>query len=295
MKKLTNSIFIKRSKKSHGDKYDYSKVNYIDCYTKVIIICPKHGEFEQLPRFHLEGKGCKKCGGSEKLTTEEFINKANKIHNNKYDYSKVNYINNSTKVTIICPVHGKFEQISNSHLSGKGCKKCGGTEKLTTEEFINKANKIHNNKYDYSKVKLVNVRTKIVIICPVHGIFEQTPNCHLNGNGCKKCVNSVSKLSQKWLDGLNISIREKIIKLNNKNYIVDGYNPKTNTIYEFYGDFWHGNLGKFNKNDINPINKKTYGELYKLTAEKEKLIKNAGYNLITIWESDWNLKEDNVK
>ncbi len=125
----------------------------------------------------------------KKLTRNDFINKANLIHNNKYDYSKVKYVNNSTKVCIICPEHGEFWQTPRNHLIGQGCPLCNGTFKLTNQEFIEKANKIHNNKYDYSKVKYVNNNTKVCIICPKHGEFWQTPHHHLNGHGCSKCRN----------------------------------------------------------------------------------------------------------
>ena len=125
----------------------------------------------------------------KKLTCKDFINKANLIHNNKYDYSKVEYVNNSTKVCIICPEHGEFWQTPRNHLIGQGCPLCNGTFKLTNQEFIEKANLIHNNKYDYSKVKYVNNNTKVCIICPKHGEFWQTPHHHLNGHGCSKCRN----------------------------------------------------------------------------------------------------------
>ena len=127
--KYTTEKFIEKAKQVHGDKYDYSKVNYVDSHTKVCIICPEHGEFWQKPDNHLNGWGCKKCGlkiSSEKqtLTTEDFIKRAKEIHGNKYDYSKVNYIDTKTKVCIICPEHGEFWQTPNNHLHGYGCKKC---------------------------------------------------------------------------------------------------------------------------------------------------------------------------
>ena len=125
----------------------------------------------------------------KKLTLKDFIDKANLIHDNKYDYSKVEYVNNSTKVCIICTEHGEFWQTPRNHLIGQGCPLCNGTFKLTNQEFIEKANLIHNNKYDYSKVKYVNNNTKVCIICPKHGEFWQTPHHHLNGHGCSKCRN----------------------------------------------------------------------------------------------------------
>jgi very-short-patch-repair endonuclease len=186
-KKLTTKEFIIMTKKEHGNKYDYSKVNYINNKTKVIIVCPIHGEFLQRPDSHINGKGCSKCGGNIKLTIKDFIIKARKIHGNKYDYSKVNYINSWTKVTMGCPIHGKFLQEPNSHLQGHGCQKCLGLKRLTTKEFIKKSIKIHGNKYNYSKVNYINTTTKTIIICPIHGRFMQAPAQHLSRKGCLKC------------------------------------------------------------------------------------------------------------
>ena len=126
MGRINTNIFIERAQKIHGNKYDYSKVNYVKSSEKVCIICPEHGEFWQKPNSHISSKqGCPKCGKTGKLTQEEFIKRARYIHNDKYDYSKVEYVNSQTKVCIICPEHGEFWQTPNSHLSGIGCKKCG--------------------------------------------------------------------------------------------------------------------------------------------------------------------------
>ena len=185
--RLSKEDFISKAKSIHGDKYDYSKVEYVNAQTKVCITCPEHGEFLQVPNAHLRGSGCPKCGGKLVNNTEDFISRSNEIHNNKYDYSKVKYINSQTKVCIICPKHGEFWVTPNNHLRGKGCPKCSGKYK-TTQEFIELAKKVHNNKYDYSKTIFVNNATKVCIICPEHGEFWQRPYQHLNGNGCPECA-----------------------------------------------------------------------------------------------------------
>ena len=141
--KLNTESFITKAKEVHGDKYDYSKVEYVNNSTKVCIICPIHGEFWQIPNNHLSGNGCNKCSGNDKLNTESFITKAKEVHGDKYDYSKVEYINARTKVCIICPVHGEIMIIPNKHLKGYGCNKCKISGKLTKEEFIIKAKEIH--------------------------------------------------------------------------------------------------------------------------------------------------------
>lgn len=122
--KSTTEEFIEKAREIYGDKYDYSKVDYRGNKEKVCIICPEHGEFWQRAKVHYRGYGCPICGGSKRLANEEFIEKAKLIHEDKYDYSKVNYINTSTKVCIICPEHGEFWQTPNNHLFGAGCPIC---------------------------------------------------------------------------------------------------------------------------------------------------------------------------
>lgn len=190
MERLTTAEFIAKAKEIHGDKYDYSKVNYSGTFNKVCIICPIHGEFWQSANGHLRGRGCPKCNKSKKCNQEEFIQKARKVHGDKYDYSKTVYTKSANKVIITCPIHGDFEQRAGHHIAGSGCPKCvevGVANKYNTEIFIQKARKVHGNKYDYSKVNYIDCRTPITIICPKHGEFEQSPAGHLSGQGCYKC------------------------------------------------------------------------------------------------------------
>lgn len=198
--KLTTEEFIEKAKKIHGDKYDYSKVDYKDANTKVIIICPIHGEFKQKPASHLQGTGCPGCSNNIKLTTESFIKKAKKIHGDKYSYSKVDFKSAHTKVTIICPIHGDFEQSPSRHLLGKGCPSCGGTSRLTIEKFIKRAKEVHGDKYDYSKIVYKNNKEKICIICPKHGEFFQKPTAHLSGSGCPSCSNSRKLTTEEFVE-----------------------------------------------------------------------------------------------
>lgn len=199
-KKSNTLEFIEKAKKIHGDKYDYSKVNYVDAKTKVCIICPEHGEFFKSPNKHLSGQGCPKCT-KEKIieqhssNTREFIEKAKKIHGDKYDYSKVVYIKNTIPITIICKKHGEYTQLPAVHLTGCGCQKCAQEtrnkkQSLELAEFIERAKKIHNNEYDYSRVNYINSTTPVEIICKEHGSFFQAPRKHLIGHGCPKCGGS---------------------------------------------------------------------------------------------------------
>ncbi|NKB61253.1 MAG: hypothetical protein GKR95_03620 [Gammaproteobacteria bacterium] len=137
---------------------------------------------------------------SRRVTTEDFVRRAREKHSNRYDYSKVLYKAAKKKVTIICLKHGEFEQTPANHCTGYGCPECGGNKPLTLDRFINRANKIHNGRYDYSRVVFKNVESKIEIICPNHGSFHQRLATHLKGYGCDKCgrVNVANKLSHTY-------------------------------------------------------------------------------------------------
>lgn len=190
--------FIKKSNIIHNNKYDYSKINYKNTATKVEIICPKHGSFWQKAGNHYSilKQGCPDCGGSKLLNTETFIEKAKKVHGNTYDYSKVNYINNNTIICIVCNEHGTFNQTPTSHLDAKcGCPKCAFNRPISFEEFVNSANNIHNNFYDYSFCDYKNMKTKVEIICPVHGSFKMKPIKHINEKQrCIKCIRANPKI-----------------------------------------------------------------------------------------------------
>ena len=251
-KKLTTGEFISKSKLIHGDKYDYSKVEYVNNHSKVCIICPEHGEFWMRPINHLQGNNCPKCSSTAKFSTEEFVNRAKKIHDDRYDYSKVNYINCQTKVCIICPEHGEFWQKPIYHLSGGGCNRCYGNCRKTTEEFIEQSKKIHNNKYDYSKVEYKNNSTKVCIICKEHGEFWQIPTSHLNGDGCPMCnysklenevkENIIGLTPQKTFEWLkNKNTMRLDFFLNNKNIAIECQGEQHFKIFKYFG----GNVNDF--------------------------------------------------
>lgn len=124
MKKLTKEKFIEKAKLIHGDKYDYSSVEYVNAMTPVKIICPEHGEFWQTPNNHLRGCRCPRDSFNRRMDTNDFVTKAKLVHGDKYDYSKVEYVNSKTKICIICPEHGEFWQQPSMHLRGHGCPEC---------------------------------------------------------------------------------------------------------------------------------------------------------------------------
>ena len=191
--------FLEKANQVHNNKYDYSKVDYKGCFQPICIICPEHGEFWQTPAGHLNKRGCPKCGvesssKQRRKTLEWFIENANRVHNNKYNYSKVDFKTTKDKVCIICPEHGEFWQAPYKHIYGKqDCPLCvkqkiwDSRGRITTNDFIAKANIIFNNKYDYSKVDYKRNDRKVCIICPEHGEFWQTPQHHLQGQECPEC------------------------------------------------------------------------------------------------------------
>ena len=186
-KKELGLYFIKMAVEKWGNRYGYSNVEYMDSKTKVTITCSAHGPFVQIPKDHLKGHGCSACACTRPPTKEEFIEKAISVHQNKYDYSSVQYSNSQRKIEIICPLHGSFWQTPSSHTMGRGCPKCAGKYSPTTEEFIEKARRVHLDKYDYSRVQYKSSREKIEIVCQLHGSFFQTPTDHLGFHGCPKC------------------------------------------------------------------------------------------------------------
>ena|ERR1035437_8222037 len=302
MRKFTKYDFIEQAKSIHGTKYNYDNINYIDTVTKIEILCPLHGVFIQKPHHHIHRKhGCMKCakikmGDFYRKDTEHFIEKAKNIHGEIYDYSKTNYIGVFKKLIIICPIHGEFIQIADGHLAGKGCIPCGietnSNNKIEKgkSQFIERARVIHGNTYEYLLDTYIRNDTKMSIICKKHNVFFQAPSNHLAGKGCIKCSNNVSKGEIEWLDSINISNRQvSLPDIGDWRTRVDGYNPDTNTVYQYHGDFWHGNPKKYKPTDKNPRTKCTMGELYEKTILRNNMIKDTGYNLVVMWESDWKI------
>jgi len=176
----------------------------------------------------------------KKLTTKEFIDRANSIHKGKYDYSMVKYVNSYTPVTIICPVHDNFNQIARVHLDGSNCPMCVGNVKMSQDDYIKKCNTVHGDTYDYSLVNYVNLKHKIDLICKKHGVFTQIANNHLNHkHGCPVCNTSKGELEiQRYLNDKNIKyIRQYSFETckNIRKLKFDFYLPQYNICIEYDG------------------------------------------------------------
>lgn len=239
-KKQTLEEFIERANLVHNNKFNYSLSNLNGMDKKIKIICPIHGEFEQNANNHLQGQDCKKCSLiNRQPNIDELINNFKMVQGDKYNYSMVDYINNKTKIKIICPEHGIFEQRPTNHLNGNGCPNCNGGIKNTKIDFIEKAVLVHCDKYCYSLVEYVNDKTKIKIVCSKHGEFEQTPNAHLNGQGCSKCANLIRN-SDKKLDEKTFINKCKIVHGDRYDYTSINYvdlETKINIICKEHGKF----------------------------------------------------------
>lgn len=286
------------AKEIHNNFYSYDKVICFGVKKKVIITCPRHGDFLQTPYCHIERKqGCQKCQyeqQKEKLTftKEQFIINANTVHNEFYNYDETDYINSQTKVKIKCNLHGYFTQLPLNHVNkGKGCPKCKSIKLsklniLTKDDFVRTSNAVHNKKYDYTNVNYMGMKNDVEIICPKHGSFIQKAGNHIYlKNGCPHCGSNISKVETEWLDSLDVpkKYRQKVITINGIRYKVDAYNKDTKTVYEYFGSFWHGNPEYYNSDDINPKNGIKFGILYENTIKRINHIQSNGYNLIYKW------------
>jgi hypothetical protein len=235
----------------------------------------------------------------KKRSTEDLIREFRIVHGDNYDYSKTTYKHIHEKISIICRQHGQFYQLPGLHIKGRGCKKCGTERSLlltrkTNDRFILDSKNIYGDKYDYSDTNYINADTKVDIKCKIHGKFSVIPDAHIHipFRECGKCSINKNSIETQWLKSINVPEKywQHTLHINNKYYKLDAYNPLTNTVYEFYGDFWHGNPNIYKLNDINSKNKKTFGELYKETLERRQILLDAGYNLIEIWETTYYIR-----
>ena len=230
-RKLNTKEFIEKANLTHNNLYDYSISEYTGTSNHIDIICKIHGCFKQSAYSHMNGQGCPYCK-KNRIIVEDLLNKYRKIHNNKYDYSKVKYTGCSENIEIMCPIHGTFFQKAIYHQK-HGCPKCGNVYRKNTTDFMSEAKIIHNGKYNYDKSIYVNNKTKLLIECVKHGYFTQSPNSHLKGRGCPICKESTGeKIIRNYLQENKI-VYEPQYKINN--FLFDFYLPEYNLIVEYDG------------------------------------------------------------
>lgn len=260
---------ISRFQLAHNSRYDYSKVVYKNRKTPVIIICDKHGEFQQRPDMHYEGKGCQRCAveSRRKPVKNRFIRFINTLKEKQpkefvdgFDFSDAVFVDQKTLIrNVKCLRTNTVSDLwPNPILKGLCCASCKGAKLLKKQEhFLENCKKVHGNRYDYSKVVYVKTDIPVIIICKYHGEFLQRPHCHANdrgdGNGCPVCCASKGESKiEMFLKQHNIEhIFEHKVKIGKFFHWYDFYLPKNNLIIEFHGlqhyqltPFWGKGGGK---------------------------------------------------
>lgn len=291
-------------------------VKYDGISTAITVQCSVCGTTSDiLPNSFLFGKskklvGCRKCSYEQRKSNNrlniEYIKDALTVAHSgkfKYPYLESEYINNKSQITVVCPIHGESKQTYSSHIRyAFGCRDCAiEASRTTRDEFISRVSKIHDNRYGYDKLpefismNHADSRCIIDIECPDHGYFTQRAPDHLLGHGCPDCVkNAYSKKSIKWLQSISNNIQHAEnggeYRIPGTRWKCDGYDPSTNTIYEFHGDAFHGNIRRYPEDATpHPFDKNiTTRELYDKTVKREQKMREMGYNVITIWESDYD-------
>lgn len=194
-KPLSENEFFRRCRLRYNDFFSYTHSVFLGTTKPIELTCPKHGKFtlKKAAKHLYFSHGCDKCANEAKK--EQFISRCELAHDFKYDYSQSSFTNQHEPFEFICPIHGKRTQRRAQQHLNHGCEKCGGTQKLTLEEFITRSNIIHQNQYIYEEVVYKTARKKVTITCPTHGNFLQYPYAHLAGNGCYKCARPIHNLA----------------------------------------------------------------------------------------------------
>lgn len=282
---LSRDEFIQRCKEVHSD-YTYGSTVYKNMQTKITVTCKRHGDFEISPNNFLKGYGCTACKGYVDSHIS-FIEKARKIHGSEYDYAKTVWESATKRVTITCPEHGDFTQTPAVHINNKsGCKKCKGFSVHNTETFIEKAREKHGDRYDYTQAVYERHNKPVLIICPIHGEFEQYPNTHCSNRdviGCPLCSRRGPSQGEieisDFIKGLGVTVIR-----NSRSLIppkeIDIYLPEFGIAIEYCGLYWHSTEVKSDSQ----YHRNKYLEC-----------KNKGIHLITIFEDEWVHRGDVVK
>ena len=284
--------FVKKANRVHKHRYKYKEDGYEGHSKKVQIICDKHGIFKSIGANHLKGHGCRKCAHElqkipndlrERMLdsivlkqTKKFLKNAPKVHDNKYGYENVDYKLATKKVEITCPIHGPFFQTPDSHINGHGCNKCAKDlsavrQTKTLKKFLEDARKTHGETYSYKNVDYKKASTHIFITCKKHGDFKQTPNHHLQGKGCPKCVHKSEGRIAEILQKKEVTYREH--RILNKKY--DFFLPKYNLLIERDGEqHYRNNVKLFKDWQEDYLKKQQENDAY-----KTKLAKDNGFKI----------------
>lgn len=285
---VTLANWLERFQAAHGSLYDYREVHVVRSGKDVIRIhCREHGPFEQAVANHARGQGCPQCGrvarsASQQLSTGAWISRARAVHGDRYDYSQVAYAGDRGNVTIVCAAHGPFSQSAGTHTQGRGCPKCGNEAKARGRQkdashFVRRAQVVHGDAYDYSRVAYRSALEKVEIVCRKHGTFWQTPANHAWGYGCQRCVWGAPSKREDELFAFVRAIRPDAVQSNRKLIWpkeLDIVVPSLRLAIEFNGVYWHSD-------------RRTA-----MTAARDKHVRCAalGWRLITIACEDWKMR-----
>ena len=292
---VNNQEFLERCRAAHGEQYDYSKAVYMGTKHKIVVTCRDHGDFERTAAAHMNGHGCKLCRA--KSSQKKWLERCHAVHGGRYDYSDVVYSGTRSHVMPRCKDHGPFSITAAAHVRGQGCARCAeDNQRLTKEDFIRHSRERHGDKYDYSQVIYVSSRQKVTIICKRHGAFGQDANNHVMGSGCPMCATMASKPALAWLEEMAKLDDTFIQHAGNggevrltdtgRRYHADGYSAEHGKVYEFLGDYYHGNPRIYRPDVINKKCKRTMGELYSETCKRRQVIEEK-YHYEEIWEDEW--------
>lgn len=301
----TTEAFVERALASHGDAFDYSRCSYVNSQTKITIGCKSCGLwFQQIPNNHVRGVGCPNCsrrrGDHKRLAASAatFIERARLVHGDKYDYSNVVYKGNAASVSILClSCKGVFEQSPGNHLAKKGCTNCATQRRARSrtkskEMFVREAEAVYGlDVFDYSSTDYVKAHSPVFILClKCYKPFSRTPASHLQGHACPYCSygKSVSSSETTWLDSLGVPVRQHLIRLpSGRKTKVDGFDPRTSTVYAFLGSFWHADPRRCDPEADHPVIGKKNKLIFEDSLALLKEIEQAGFNVVAIWEEDW--------
>lgn len=295
--------FLSKCRKVHGDRYDYSLVSDYGYGSKATIICATHGPFQQLVHNHLAGRGCVQCPRAKRTKSlEGFLRDARKVHGDIYDYSDATYASSHVKLSISCRTHGPFECTPANHLGREsGCPKCAELRRnMDQPKFISKCRHLHGDSLDFSAAVYTGWCEKVEVICPRHGKFCIRTDSLFKGAGCKQCKRKggYSTAAFSWLedmerlDGTTIqhAANDGEYSIAETRFRADGYSANLNKIYEYQGDYHHGNPRVFKDRERPHRNlKMCMGELYDRTRKRQRRIEDLGYQYEEIWEDEWEV------
>ena len=293
-RKVTIGDFVERATAVHGTRYDYTRSNIQSMLDLIDIDCSIHGPFRQAANDHLKGRGCKQCGSDysgktchRHMSLDAFNEIIERRIKDADDCIEFNGFQKQARFS--CPTHGEYLQWPSNFLHSSQCRLCqeDANKASTMENFSSRCALVHEGKYEYKSFDGIDALCEIV--CPQHGLFLLRAADHLYSEaGCPDCASTRFRKQNEWLDVMNVKNREVDLVIDGRLVRCDGFDPLTSTIYKFWEDFWHGNPNVFCHSDINTVTKSSFADLYASTLEKRDFIIKNGFELIDIWEHDWN-------